>query len=491
MSPGKKPAWTVKISIMINRVLIRTKVVQLLYSYLLTKSEFKIETLPESPTRDKRFAYAIYLDTLLFIMQLSGFNVRGAGQKNPHSAATDNKHLSSNKIIRALMAEDRVRIFTTKGTPRIADFDSCTLNIYNKILNSAVYRSYIRLKDKDVKTDLNFWTTVIKTILLKDEEYLECARKNPEFTLAGFEKGINMAVETLESYSDTRSTLNDARNSLDRSLDKAYELYHALLLLPVELTRLQDQKLDAAKHKYLPTAEDLNPDTRFVDNILPRLIQESPDMVAYLKDNPVDWTDDDTLTKKLLDLVLSSSIYKEYMEKESITRADDCELWRALFKSVILPSDELAEALESKSVYWNDDLEIMGTFVLKTIKRIAASKEEPVALLPKYKDDEDARFGAELFMYSVNNLDEYRSYIDRFINSSQWDPERLAFMDGVIMVAAIAELLNFPAIPVPVTLNEYIEIANSYSTPRSGQFINGILYSVINCLRSEGKLTKQ
>lgn len=174
----------------------------------------------------------------------------------------------------------------------------------------------------------------------------------------------------------------------------------------------------------------------------------------------------------------------------SANRADDCEFWRNVFKNIILPSDELAEALETKSVYWNDDLDIMGTFVLKTIKRIGGSAEEPVELLPKYKDEEDSRFGAELFMDAVNNLEEYRSYIDRFINASQWDPERLAFMDGVIMITAIAELLNYPLIPVPVTLNEYIEIANSYSTPRSGQFINGILYSVINYLRSEGKLTK-
>lgn len=475
---------------MINRVLIRIKVVQLLYSYLLTKSEFKIETLPESPTRDKRFAYAIYLDTLLFIMQLSGFNVRGDKKSSVLSLA-DNKHLAANKIVRALMAEDRMRIFTAKGTPHIADFDACFAEIYNLILAAPVYKSYIRLKEKDVKADLNLWTTVIKTILLKNESFVECARKNPEFTHSGFEKGLLMAAETLESYSDTKSTLNDARNSLDRSLDKAYELYHALLMLPMELTRLQDLKLDAAKHKYLPSDEDLNPDTRFVDNILPRLIEESPSMKAYLKDNPVSWTDDETLTKKLLDLILVSAPYKEYMAKESVSRADDCELWRALFKSVILPSDELAEALESKSVYWNDDLDIMGTFVLKTIKRIGGSDEEPVTLLPKFKDDEDARFGAELFMDAVDNYDEYRSYIDKFVNSNQWDPDRLAFMDGVIMTAAIAELLNFPAIPVPVTLNEYIEIANSYSTPRSGQFINGILYSVINFLRSEGKLLKQ
>lgn len=475
---------------MINRVLIRIKVVQLLYSYLLTKSEFKIESLPESPTRDKRFAYAMYLDTLLFIMQLSGFRVQGSAKSSPVESVGENKYLHSNKIIRALASDDRLRAVIAKGTPSIENFDSCALGIYNKIVNSSAYRSYIRLKNKDVNDDLKLWTSVLATVIAKDREFLDCARKQTEFTHAGFERGIQMAIDTLASYSDTKSSLSEARNSLDRSLDKAHELYYSMLLLPVEITRLQDQKLDAAKHKYLPSAEDLNPDTRFVDNILPKRLMESPAMKEYLKANPIGWEDDTNLTRKLLDQILASDIYKDYMAKPEVNRAADCDFWRAVFKNIILPSDDLAEVLESKSVFWNDDLEIMGTFVLKTIKRIANSTEEPVELLPKYKDEEDARFGAELFMDSVDHLDEYRSYIDRFINASQWDPERLAFMDGVIMVTAIAELLNFPAIPLAVTLNEYIEIANSYSTPRSGQFINGILYSVINFLRQEGKLNK-
>ena len=461
-----------------------------MYSYLLTKSEFKIETLPESPTRDKRFAYAMYLDTLLFIMQLSGFRVQGASKSSPMDSVGENRYLNSNKIIRALASDDRLRGFIAKGTSSLANFDECSRDIYNKIVNSSAYRSYIRLKTKDVNEDLKFWTVIIDTVIAKDEQFMSAARKNPDFTLAGFERGIQMAAETLASYSDTKSSLNEARNSLDRSLDKARELYFSLLLLPVELTRIQDQKLDAAKHKYLPSAEDLNPDTRFVDNIFPKLIVESPAMKDFLKNNPIGWETDINLTKKLLDQILASEIYKEYMAKPSVDRAADCDFWRAVFKSIILPSDELAEVLESKSVFCNDDLEIMGTFVLKTIKRVAGSDKEPVELLPKYKDDEDARFGAELFMDAVNHLEEYRSYIDQFINASQWDPERLAFMDGVIMITAIAELLNFPAIPLAVTLNEYIEIANAYSTPRSGQFINGILYSVINYLRQEGKLNK-
>ena len=246
---------------MINRVLIRIKVVQLLYSYLLTRSEFKIEALPESPTRDKRFAHAMYIDTLLFIMQLSGFRVQKDFDSALLSFMGDNKYLNSNKIIRALASDDRLRSVIAKESQSLSNFNECAKEIFEKIVNSSIYRSYIRLKSKDVNEDLKFWTVIIATVLAKDEHFIECARKNADFTLSGFERGIQMAIETLSSYSDTKSTLNEARNSLDKSLDKARELYFALLLLPVELTRLQEQKLDAAKHKYLPSAEDLNPDT--------------------------------------------------------------------------------------------------------------------------------------------------------------------------------------------------------------------------------------
>lgn len=146
--------------------------------------------------------------------------------------------------------------------------------------------------------------------------------------------------------------------------------------------------------------------------------------------------------------------------------------------------------MEARSVYWNDDLAIMGTFVLKSIKHFAASGRVDTSLLPIYKDDEDAKFGPELFLTAIKERDTYKSYIEKFINDSSWDPERLAFMDIVILITAITELLKFPAIPMAVTMNEYVEIANYYSTQRSGQFINGVLFSIANYLREEGRLAK-
>ncbi len=124
------------------------------------------------------------------------------------------------------------------------------------------------------------------------------------------------------------------------------------------------------------------------------------------------------------------------------------------------------------------------------MRRVADTDRRGTLLLPKFKDEEDAAFGGELFVDTIDNFEQYRDLVDRFIDRRQWDTDRLAFMDIVIMAAAISELLNYPAIPIAVTLNEYIEIANAYSTPKSGQFINGILYSVINYLKNEGKLNK-
>lgn len=476
---------------MINRVLIRIKVVQMLYSYLLTQSEFRIIAAPEGDSRDRRFAHRLYLDTLLLILELTGREV------NPRRLAplTVNDHLHDSKMARSLQANPDLRSFMLKPDNGISDFDSALEPLLKAITGSGAYRSFIRKKDRDIPEEVQFWTTVVRTIFARSEEFEACARRNSDFTLAGMERGLDMVVTTLESCGDTRRLFKEASIALTKSLDKAYELYHALLMLPAELTALQEKRLDDARHKYLPTHDDLNPSMKFVDNKFVQALSANPSLEAYLKENPFSWENDSLTLKSLLDSILESECYREYMADPSEpTLADDAELWRKLFKQVILPSDDLAESLENRSVYWNDDLEIMGTFVLKTIKRIGQAPTMKQAsdypLLPKYKDEEDEKFGPSLFVSAVRNRDMCRELIDRFINESAWDPDRLAFMDIVVMIAAITELLDYPSIPIPVTLNEYIEIANSYSTPRSGSFINGILYSIIKHLKEEGRLLK-
>ena len=340
---------------MINRVLIRIKVVQMLYSYLLTKSEFKIEPAPESATRDKRFAYTVYIDTLLMILRLSGHNA-GLRQLSPLAGHTIHPALSSSKLVRALRDDDQIKGIIVRKSEQTDEMSDAISPIYFSLTESSAYKNYIKSKNHEMAGDVKFWAAVLPTVVLKNEKFVECARRNPDFSISGLEKGVDMAVATLESFSDNRYMLRDASRSLTASLDKAYELYHALLLLPAEITALRDVRIEAARHKFLATAEDLNPNTRMIENPIPAKIAECNDMTEYLKANPFSWDNDLDMIQRLLDRIMESKIYQDYMEAPSTDYQTDCEFWRSIMKNVILPSDDLAEALESRSVYWNDEI---------------------------------------------------------------------------------------------------------------------------------------
>ena len=252
------------------------------------------------------------------------------------------------------------------------------------------------------------------------------------------------AVNTLNAYNDSRAMYTKARKDLEDSLDQAYKLYFDLFLLIVELTREEVDRQEVAKGKYLATAADLNPDSRFVDNAFAKFLENNETLTEFVDEHKSTWVDSPGLLKNLLDAILASDLYAEYMKLETTDWKTDCRFWRNIMRNVVLPSDALAEALEAKSIFWNDDLSTMGTFALKTIRKFAQSENgEGVRFLPQYKDEEDAEFGMKLFTYAVDKREQYREYIDKFINPD-WDPERLAFMDIVIMIAAIAEIDNFP-----------------------------------------------
>ena len=283
------------------------------------------------------------------------------------------------------------------------------------------------------------------------------------------------------------TTLKDALKQLSKSFDKSYELYNYLLLLIVELTDLQDRRLDDAKNKYLPTEEDLNPNTRFIDNRLVDMLRNNQMLKDFVAENKFTWKDDDLFMKLLLDKILHSEIYEKYMADDDDSLAHDCELWKQLFKQVILPDDDFAQLLENKSVYWNDDLDIMGTFAIKTIRRFEDGEAEPI--LPMYKDAEDEDFGKQLFMKSIAAKEENDQLIDSFV-TDKWDVERVAFMDRIVMDVCITEVKEFLSIPTSVSLNEYIEIAKCYSTPKSGIFVNGILNAIVRHLKAKRIIVK-
>lgn len=299
-------------------------------------------------------------------------------------------------------------------------------------------------------------------------------------------------VQMLYSYQLTKAdkTLTKAKKELQASLDKSYELYNSLLQLIIDITDLQDRELDDAKHKFLPSSEDLNPNMRFVENQLVKWLRNSEKLQDFVNDNKITWRDDELFLRLLLFKVTSSEEYKTYMAMEKTDFASDCEVWLQIMKKVILPDDDLLEHIENMSVYWSvDDLDIMGQFVLKTIRRIEAGDKDPIS--PKYKDDEDSEFGEKLFSLAVQERAENDELINKFVRSERWDSGRIALMDRIIMCTALSEIKNFPSIPVNVTMNEYIELAKNFSTPHSGQFVNGILNAVVKSLREQGKIVKQ
>lgn len=285
-------------------------------------------------------------------------------------------------------------------------------------------------------------------------------------------------VQTLYSYLLTRedTTLAAARKQLDDSQRQGYDLYYALLSLITDITRQQELNLDYARHKYLPTEEDANPNMRFVNNKFAAALNDSIEFNDYRKQHEnVSWQGD-FIVELLLSKIKECEAYEEYMALDDSDLMTDAELWRTLLRQVVLPNPDFADALEAKSAYWPTDVESVSTFVLKTIRRWGQG--EPQRLLPQFKDEEDAVFGRQLFDFVINNMEEYNEIIDSCIDRDSWDAQRIAFMDRVILLTAFAEMLNFPKIPTQVTMNEYIELAKNYSTANSGSFVNGVLHSL-------------
>ena len=289
-------------------------------------------------------------------------------------------------------------------------------------------------------------------------------------------------------YQNGGKNLDTAEKELFFSLSKAYDLYNYLLLLMVEITRCAAKKQNAAKSKLLPTAEELYPNTKFVDNRFIAQLEVNKQLLEFSETQKKTWENESEFVKSLCEQIMDSDIYKEYMASETSSYEEDRELWRKIYKRIIFNNPELDQVLEDQSLYWNDDKEIVDTFVLKTIKRFDEKNGAKQELLPEFKDEEDQDFARRLFRRTILNADYYRHLISE--NTRNWDLDRVAFMDVVIMQIALAEILSFPNIPVSVSLNEYVEIAKLYSTPKSGSFINGTLDGIVKILKEDNKLTK-
>ena len=277
-----------------------------------------------------------------------------------------------------------------------------------------------------------------------------------------------------------------SEKTLMASVDKAYDLYFQIITLPVEVARYAEQRQELAKQKKLPTFEDLNPNTKFVDNAVIRVIANSDAVNDRIAARKLGWQRYPELIRTLYTQLLDSDYYKEYMRREERSFDEDKQLVETFFKE-IQNCDALDDALEEISILWADDLPYIIMMIMRTLSGLRASHTE-LRVPAKFKSEEDPEFVKTLFEKALVNYNDYQDYIEKF--TANWDVERIVFMDNLIIGTAMAELTSFPSIPVKVTLDEWIEISKYYSTPGSSTFINGVLDKIVASLTEEGRIKK-
>ena len=292
---------------------------------------------------------------------------------------------------------------------------------------------------------------------------------------------------TYAYYQNGSKNIESAEKELIFSLSKAYDLYNYLLALIVGITGESRRHLEVAQSRAKREGTPM-PSQKFAYNRFAMQLEGNKMLLDFMENQKKTWNDEPEFLKKLYLQITESQIYKDYMADEEDSYDADRELWRKLYRTLIQNNESLDSLLEEQSLYWNDDKEVVDTFVLKTIKRFEEKNQSHQELLPEYDNEEDKEYARKLFRATIMNGEEYQRYMSEA--SRNWDFSRLAYMDIVIMQIAIAEMMTFPSIPINVTINEYVEIAKIYSTPRSSGYINGMLDAIAHHLVSTGRLLK-
>ena len=293
---------------------------------------------------------------------------------------------------------------------------------------------------------------------------------------------------TYAYYQNGNKNIDTAEKELLFSLSKAYDLYNYLLALMVAIAKEAKRRLEITETKAMREGKP-RPSTRFVYNRFTLQLESNKLLMDFMGTQRWTWADKPEFVGKLFEIIEQSQIYKDYMNARTDNYAEDRELWRKLYRTFIQENQDLDALLEEESLYWNDDKEVVDTFVLKTIKRFDEQNGAKQDLLPEYDNEEDRDYARKLFRASILNGNEYQHYMSEA--SRNWDFSRLAYMDVVIMQIAIAEMMTFPSIPISVSINEFVNIAKLYSTPKSGGYINGMLDSIARYLIKSGKLIKR
>ncbi len=284
-------------------------------------------------------------------------------------------------------------------------------------------------------------------------------------------------------------TYISTERDLVNSLEKSYQLYHLLLLLLIEVVDHAESRILHAREKRITTAEDLNPNTRFISNRFATQLRNNKQFNDYLKGIPLSWAEYPAIVRELYDYIIEAAFYTSYMEQENCSYKEDKRIIELIYTEIVMNHEDLYQNLEKQSIFWVDDVDFIIKMIVKTMKKFSPESTEEAELMPMFKEKDDLAFTKRLLRRTIKNMDFSLELIRNA--AKNWELERIAFLDNLILQLAITEAMEFPSIPVKVTINEYIEIAKTFSTHKSSQFINGILDNVIARLKEEGKIVKK
>lgn len=294
--------------------------------------------------------------------------------------------------------------------------------------------------------------------------------------------------------SDEKS-LAQAQVQLEQSCEATRDLYLYMLSIVSPLTKVARERIEAAQKKFNQTEEERNPNMKFAENALARLLDEDVDFQKVLSKKKYSWAQYDLLLKKVMTSVASKKYYEDYMNSPERSLKEDCRLFTRIFEEEFVDSEELEMILEEKSLHWNDDLAYALTWCCRTFKSFADG--ESWKMLPLYQSDmlkgdeveSDKLFVNRLLQHSFAGYEKYSAMVAESVTG--WEKERLFSTDVILIVMGLAEAVNFPSIPVKVTINEYVELSKFYGTPKSRSFVNGLLDRLVQKLASDGQIVKE
>jgi N utilization substance protein B len=280
-----------------------------------------------------------------------------------------------------------------------------------------------------------------------------------------------------------------SQKTLMQSIDSVYEMYIRMLALLVDVTEYTANDAIERSNKHLPTAEDLNPNQKLLHNKFIEVLKLNPEYTALVNKYQVNWHSDPELVKSIFIKLKESKEYAAYLAEEGETLESSKEIIKFIFRKILLKNSNIVQAFEDKFINWAVDREVMQGMIAKTLKSFTSEDAFKNKLTPISPDwNEDSRFVKDLFAYTLKNDAAYQELIAE--RTKNWESERIALMDTILMKMAICEMMNFPSIPVKVTINEYLELSKDYSTPKSNSFINGILDKILNDLKRTNSIKK-